>query len=537
MPRKSETQENRTTLWRPTVIAAGLAAILELLIAIAAGLPLAPFVICLVGSLFLLSYAAKLRPIREDVVGRLLAVVLLLKVLSVFVGVTGGISSPFGGLLFLPVFLAALFFGVVGSLLTAFVACLVLGGLLLLNTTPVPSASVVNGLVQCGVLLAVSCVAGVFAQQMTRTATAARSRARFQERRASEVEWLTDTTVMMESLHDLEPMLSVALLRLGDLVACDTATVFMRDADDPTMRLVQSMGLSADQLTVRSIPLTQQNIVHNAEFGAHVWPDVRAGLGEMGLFASVDSEAESAILVPLRTLDDVFGVILLTAHRPEAFSEADRDRLVKFARHIVYPIQRVRLQAMATTDALTGLDNRRAFRARLRDEVERTRRYGHPLALLMIDIDHFKKVNDTLGHRSGDAILTQIGGILTRSGRGTDRPARYGGEELAILCPETTAAEAYALAERVLTMVRAHVFALPDGRETQITVSVGVASIPAHALDASALVEEADAALYEAKASGRDRACIAQQRAVAIATGERTVEPTPPGKPTATARG
>jgi hypothetical protein len=313
MARTSEKPENRTTLWRPTVIAAGLAVILEVLIAAAAGLPLAPFLLCLVASSILIYYAAITRPEREDLAGRVLAVALLLKVLLVFVGVTGGVDSPFGGLLFLPVFLGALFFGLAGSILTAVVACLVLICLLVFSQKPVPSAAIVNDFMQCGVLLFVAFIAGVFAQQMTRTATAARSRARFQEKRAAEVEWLTDTTVMMESLHDLEPMLSVALLRLGDLVSCDTATVYMRDADDPTMRLAQSMGLTPDQLIVRSIPLTHQNVVHDAEYGAHVWPNVREARGEMGIFANVDPAAESAIMVPLRTLDDVFGVILLTA--------------------------------------------------------------------------------------------------------------------------------------------------------------------------------------------------------------------------------
>jgi diguanylate cyclase (GGDEF)-like protein len=527
MRQKPERPENRTPLWRPTIILAGLAVVLELLIAVAARLPLAPFIVCLIGSVICLYWATIHRPSRRDIAGRLLAIALLLKVLAVFVGVTGGIDSPYGELLYLPVFLGALFFGILGSMVASLLVCLFFGGLILLGN---PSqASVLNGLVHCAIMLFVAFVAGVFAQQMARTATAARSRARYQERRATEVEWLTDTTVMMESLHELEPMLSVALLRLGDLVSCDTAAVFMRNADDPTMHLVQTMGLSSQRLTVRAIPLTDQNIVHNAEFGAHVWPDVREARTDMGIFAEVDPLAESAILVPLRTLDDVFGAILLTSRQREAFGEADRDSLVKFARHIVYPIQRVRLQAMATTDALTGLDNRRAFRMRMRDEVERTRRYSHPLALLMIDIDHFKKVNDTLGHRAGDAILTQVGGILIRSSRGTDRPARYGGEELAVLCPETTAAEATALAERIRAAVNNYVFALPDGRETQITVSVGVASIPTHALESAKLIEEADAALYEAKAAGRNLVCVARPHALAVTASEIAVE-------TATAR-
>jgi diguanylate cyclase (GGDEF)-like protein len=225
------------------------------------------------------------------------------------------------------------------------------------------------------------------------------------------------------------------------------------------------------------------------------------------------------MIVPLRTLDDIFGVIYVASGRPGAFSENDRIRLGRFAQHIVYPIQRVRLQALATTDALTGLNNRRALWRQLRNEVERGRRYVRPLSLVLLDIDHFKHVNDSEGHRAGDAILNQLGTILHRVSRNTDFAARYGGEELALLCPETTVEEAQALGERIRGLIEEATFRLPEGRETHITVSVGVATLfTGTAHDPATLVEEADAALYCAKRAGRNRVCVAPvERAIGTA--------------------
>jgi diguanylate cyclase (GGDEF)-like protein len=219
----------------------------------------------------------------------------------------------------------------------------------------------------------------------------------------------------------------------------------------------------------------------------------------------VDNSAYSVVVVPLRMVEDVFGAMVVVAKQPYALEKQECDLLLRYARHIVPPIQRVRLQTQATTDVLTGLANRREFRGRLADEVERAHRYKTPLSLLMLDIDHFKRVNDTFGHPAGDAILNQIGVILSQVPRATDFAARYGGEEMAVICPQTGTEAAAILAERIRARVEGTLFALPDGESLRVTVSVGVATLPDHAHDADALLARADDALYDAKEVGRNR--------------------------------
>jgi diguanylate cyclase (GGDEF)-like protein/PAS domain S-box-containing protein len=161
-----------------------------------------------------------------------------------------------------------------------------------------------------------------------------------------------------------------------------------------------------------------------------------------------------------------------------------------------------RLVALATTDPLTGLANHRAFQERLAAEVSRARRAGEPLALVMIDLDHFKRVNDTHGHQAGDEVLREVARRLMACARREDLCARVGGEELAWLLPATGADAAMAAAERL----RAAIAGTPIPPAGRQTASLGVAGLGPGG--AAALVRDADAALYRAKAAGRD-ACVA----------------------------
>jgi diguanylate cyclase (GGDEF)-like protein len=167
----------------------------------------------------------------------------------------------------------------------------------------------------------------------------------------------------------------------------------------------------------------------------------------------------------------------------------------------------IRLEQMVRSDALTGLGNRRLFDERFRRDWTLSRSVGVPLSLLMIDIDHFKKVNDRAGHLTGDAILRHVATLLASSTRETDTCTRYGGEEFAILLPATSIAKAAELAERLRVKVANTPLA-----EHAVTISIGVASDDGDLqhLSAAALVERADAALYAAKQAGRNRVACAE---------------------------
>jgi diguanylate cyclase (GGDEF)-like protein/PAS domain S-box-containing protein len=171
-----------------------------------------------------------------------------------------------------------------------------------------------------------------------------------------------------------------------------------------------------------------------------------------------------------------------------------------------------RLGHMATHDPLTGLYNRGELDRLLLEEVQRSARYSHPLSVLMIDVDHFKGINDTYGHQVGDEVLRNLAQMLTSFLRAMDHAGRYGGEEFLITLPETTATEAQVVAERIRKGIADSSVALSSGLDISFTVSIGVATHPDHGVDEDSVLSAADEALYRAKNSGRNRVCVAQAR-------------------------
>jgi diguanylate cyclase (GGDEF)-like protein len=163
-----------------------------------------------------------------------------------------------------------------------------------------------------------------------------------------------------------------------------------------------------------------------------------------------------------------------------------------------------RAHDQARTDELTGLPNRRAFVERGTAALDQARRYHRPLSLVMFDIDHFKKINDTLGHAAGDATLRAAAVVVQRTARAADVTGRIGGEEFAILLPETAALEAAILAERLRRDLAA-VALTHEGHEIRFTCSFGVAECGAGTAKLDQLLDAADGALYAAKAAGRNR--------------------------------
>lgn len=166
------------------------------------------------------------------------------------------------------------------------------------------------------------------------------------------------------------------------------------------------------------------------------------------------------------------------------------------------------LQLLSITDGLTGLYNRKHLMETVIAEVKRSRRHEHQFAVLMLDIDHFKRYNDTCGHLAGDDVLRKMSAVFKKSVRDCDYVARYGGEEFLIILPETTAEEAVNVAERLRLQVEDEKVGEEGGAEV-VTVSVGVASFPENGDDPEAIISGADSALYEAKMSGRNRVVLA----------------------------
>jgi two-component system, cell cycle response regulator len=167
-----------------------------------------------------------------------------------------------------------------------------------------------------------------------------------------------------------------------------------------------------------------------------------------------------------------------------------------------------RVASQAATDGLTGLANRRSFDDELALEWRRAERVEDSLALLLIDLDNFKSINDEFGHQAGDTVLRRVSAILASGARQVDLTARYGGEEFALLAPETDLVGASRLAERLRVDLETAVIELPDGVELQVTASLGVA-VKAGLDRPEQLVAAADEALYEAKRAGKNRVVVA----------------------------
>jgi diguanylate cyclase (GGDEF)-like protein len=163
----------------------------------------------------------------------------------------------------------------------------------------------------------------------------------------------------------------------------------------------------------------------------------------------------------------------------------------------------------ASTDGLTGLSNHAALQQRLEEEMARARRHEAPLAVVMLDLDHFKRINDTYGHPVGDAVLRASGALLRSLARESDVVGRYGGEEFAAILIETDAEGARRFAERFRAALAALDAVEVAGRPVRATVSVGVAARSHADVTAADLVARADRALYEAKSAGRDRTVVA----------------------------
>jgi diguanylate cyclase (GGDEF)-like protein len=221
---------------------------------------------------------------------------------------------------------------------------------------------------------------------------------------------------------------------------------------------------------------------------------------------------KSHLTLPLAVEGEIIGCISLNSDQPNAFDAQD----LQFFSVIGYQIastlthfQRFStIKSIAIYDTLTNLYNRRYFEERLGGEAQKSFYSGTPLSLVMVDIDHFKKVNDTFGHTEGDKVLCEIAALLKTSVRKKDTVARYGGEEFILILPEAGLEESSMIAERIRRLAENTRFEVGQA-QINLTVSLGIASFPSHrARSKEELIKMADQALYDAKRGGRNRVCV-----------------------------
>ena len=331
----------------------------------------------------------------------------------------------------------------------------------------------------------------------------------------------------LEELQRERARLQEAIRRVGESFAAGLDRVGLLEIVVQTA--VDGIGASAGRATMRGAGNQLQEVARTGEPEAfrRALHAAEAAVIDAGQIAEIQVGGASALAAPLGATEDgdqVIGIVSV-ARGDRAFTHGERELFAYLTNQASVSVENVDLhetvQRQAVTDELTGLFNHRRFQEVMTAEVERARRYGHELGLIMLDIDNFKSVNDTYGHLTGDNVLRAVARVLRQSSREIDEPARYGGEEMAVALPQTDLEGAYQFAERVRGRIEALQLPLANGDGAlTVTASFGVASLAvADGASKGALVAAADSALYEAKRSGKNRTV----RASAATTPRRSV--------------
>ncbi len=226
-----------------------------------------------------------------------------------------------------------------------------------------------------------------------------------------------------------------------------------------------------------------------------------------------DQAIAMSFCIPMIAQGETLGLFYLSTNNPNDLPDAKRQIARTVAEQVALAIAnlnlRETLQYQSIRDPLTGLFNRRYLEETLTQEIARGQRQQNPICVVMIDVDHFKRFNDTYGHDVGDYVLQSIGRLLKESVRGSDIACRYGGEEMTLILPESSLEETRMRAEAIREAIAKLTLAYNGQHLGNLTISLGVAGFPKHGTTGTSLIQAADAALYRAKAAGRNRVVIA----------------------------
>lgn len=312
----------------------------------------------------------------------------------------------------------------------------------------------------------------------------------------------------LRSTHDMKQMLSSVLNTTVDAIRADSAVLWMFGSTRE--ELYPARGVNVDLDSLGRVKVGEGVVGLVAERSVNVLLPQQAGLRPTG----AEAVHPVTIAIPLYSQDRIMGVISVHRQDPEDhFTEEEFDYVVFLGEQAGVAVENVLLheeaQRLSITDGLTGVWNRRYFLMQFPQALAAAQRFQRPFSVLMLDLDTFKAINDNYGHQRGDAILVEFAKRVDRVIREVDTFARYGGEEFICLLSETDIHGARITAEKILDAVRSEPFGVPGEQPLSITVSIGIASYPAHGDAYKTLVGAADRALYKAKQEGRDRVCTA----------------------------
>jgi diguanylate cyclase (GGDEF)-like protein len=336
-----------------------------------------------------------------------------------------------------------------------------------------------------------------------------------ERQRASQLKAINAIAQQMTAVLDLKELLFKVCLLIQQAFEVCQVSVLLKDEEDLVLRA------SHGTLTARvpeggRLPAGEGLWQRALAAGKTLIENDAKAVPDFGLCV----ETGSSMCIPLVSFGQTLGVLVLDTDQAGAFNVNDTQPLESVADICATAIQNAhyveRVKQLAYLDGLTGIHNRRFFELRIAEEIERAQRFGTGMAVVMVDIDQFKRVNDEFGHLLGDEVLRQVSSIFHQQLRKIDVLCRYGGEEFAILLCQTNAVHALGVAEKLRRSVEAWQF---PGVPRPVTISAGTANYAEHGTTRDELVKAADAGLYAAKQAGRNRVCLAPSPKRGLAQG------------------
>ena len=314
-----------------------------------------------------------------------------------------------------------------------------------------------------------------------------------------------ETTRKLSGILDLDQLLAEILNIAHSIFRFNKCKVYLSNAAGDTIFMHASLEKNNLRIISNPTPITR-SINNLAELGDTSILMMHKRIG------GPDKDSGD-IDVPLISRGKIMGLMQVETGSSEPPSEKERHLLMIFANSTAVALDNSLLhkktEELTITDALTELYNFRYFRSKLFDEARRADRYHQPLSLLMLDLDHFKKINDFYGHQTGNIVLKEISGIIRQCVRDVDTVSRYGGEEFMVILPQTILHDGLIIAERIRATVETSYFSNAQGqRNIRATISIGAASYPDGLHTMEQLLDKVDKALYKAKENGRNLVCV-----------------------------
>jgi diguanylate cyclase (GGDEF)-like protein len=430
---------------------------------------------------------------------------------------SNGLTSPYILALFLAIIASAVRFGLVFSLVCACVVAFIylfVGGTApsLQDVTSHPQVGL-EALGRIFLFLIVALVTGLIGDELIRERRLAISR-------AAQAEALQQMSSALAYSLDVNDLFEVVLQQAVRITSAETGALILNTGGRLQLAAYHGRGGRSDKAAMVKGDALIEKVLANGE-AIHIKDGRHPDQVLLGIQPPV-----SVIVVPIPVQNRVAAVVRLTHYgKEQAFTDQQFFLVNALANSasgaLANSLRYERKTREAITDGLTGLLNHREFRHRLELEFSRFRRRGTSFSVMLIDVDHFKSVNDTMGHRHGDEILKSAGDLVRKTTRDHDLVARYGGDEIAVILPDTDQDQARSAAERMIAAVRRAKIPATPARD--LTFSIGVGSCPGDAISPDELVMAADQALYFAKRSGRDCSASANELSRAFIDDPRSL--------------